>query len=75
MDKQELHDQLAQGPCTISEDVFIEIYGNDRKAPHMGFDPVNPNKKVDVVRANILARVHGLSVSKEGTDYIFTRED
>jgi len=73
VDKQELHDQLAQGSCTIPEDVFISIYGDDRKAPHLGFDSINPKKKVDVARANILARVHGLSVSKEGTDYVFVR--
>ena len=68
MNKQELHDQLAEGPCTISEDVFIEIYGNDRKASkRKGYGK-------NVSRADILAKVHGLSVSKEGADYIFIRE-
>ncbi len=68
MNKQELHDQLAQGSCVISEDVFIGIYGNDRQASERkGYGK-------NVSRADILARVHDLSVSKEGTDYVFIRE-
>jgi hypothetical protein len=67
MNKQELHDKLAEGPCTISENVFIEIYGNDRKASkRQGYG-------VNVSRADILAHVHGLSVTKEGANYIFTK--
>jgi len=66
MNKQELHDALAEANnITISENVFIDIYGNDNKR--------KVKKDVEEGRADILARVHGLTVSKQGTDYVFVR--
>lgn len=68
MDKQELHDQLADTSnieIGIPEQVFIDIYGKDDEREIQGHT---------YTRADILARVHGLSVTKEGTDYVFVRE-
>ncbi len=63
MTKKELHNQLSQGPCTIPEQVFLDIYGKDDSRPIEGHT---------YTRADILALVHGLKVSKDGTNYVFT---
>ena len=68
MNKQELHDQLADTDnikITIPDSVFLDVYGKDDTRKIQG---------VDCTRADILARVHGLSVSKEDADYVFIRE-
>ena len=66
MNKQELHDKLKQGPCTIPEQVFIDVYGKDDSRPIEGHT---------YTRADILAKVHGLKVSKCSKDYIFVGEE
>jgi len=67
MNKQELHDHLADkknSEIGITEQVFIKIYGKD---------DTRKIQDVDCTRADILERVHGLTVTKQETNYIFTR--
>jgi hypothetical protein len=67
MNKQELHDKISatSDQTTVPADDFISVYGNDNTR--------NIGKK-KITRADVLAERYGLSVSKQGTDYIFIRE-
>ena len=67
MNKQELHDEISAttNQTIITVDDFISVYGNDN------VKNVGKNK---ITRADVLAERYNLSVSKQGTDYIFIRE-
>lgn len=67
MDKQELHDKISETTKQTSVPVndFIAVYGNDN---------VRNIGKEKITRADVLAERYGLSVSKQGSNYIFIRE-
>lgn len=67
MNKQELHDKISAttDQTIVPADDFISVYGNDN---------VRNIGKKKITRADVLAERYGLSVSKEGADYIFIRE-
>jgi hypothetical protein len=64
--KQDIHDRLANivDTAIITVDEFVSVYGNDDRRKF---------GKVEMGRADILARTYGLSVSKEEGNYTFTK--
>ena len=68
MDKQELHNKISSTvtTTTVPVDDFISVYGNDN---------VKPVGKKKITRADILAERYGLTVEKQGNDYLFTRPE
>jgi len=68
MNKEELHDKLrsCQTSVTISSQEITDIYGNDTSRKMRG---------VDTSRTDVLARTYNLSVTKNGNDYLFVKEE
>jgi len=70
MDKQSLHDRLANigESAEITVDEIIEVYGNDNSA-----EKIMKTGKKTVNRADLFAQTYNLLVRKEADKYIFTK--
>jgi hypothetical protein len=68
--KKEIHQRLKdiKNTTAITEDEFIQVYGNDQKRMHKTLDGLK-----EMSRADILAQAYGLTVEKQGKVYRFTK--
>lgn len=68
--KKEIHQRLKEinKIAVITEDEFIQVYGDDEKRLHKTHDG-----KKEMSRADILAQAYSLTVEKTGKTYKFSR--